>query len=1037
MPKRNFQTFLLQGNQQDESNYVDETTAQQQQQQLVDDESDHHDNGSDTITYHPLQGSDNDLRETDDSLVDGADNTNNSVGNTNVGLGVYSLQGLDDYGNDQAAAAEGDDEQQVIEEPTPGSASANNHVGLSVYSLPDLDDGGDDGSDQAVDQAATTDREDGQQQVIVEELELNVNTTAIQGNSTVHEKDPLENDANALPSSPATSAVTTDTLSTSSTIPNTSITTPGATTSVGSSTTINSPNTISPTTHLQSIHLSLKNHADHLKFLQDNQATTHDTTSLHKKTSGEKNGVNRLEDKPIRWDPLVLIVDTEAAPRVPINGENEAGKIYCKSQNGKFGAKNGGVVLRYQYELTAEDTASASGGGDDGLKEVLPRLEGGISDLLLPVFFKDECLPLDVERSSVAGRSLLLLGGGLEKMGTMERSNLRGRGRRRLNGRVVGIDSDPSDFPLTNKECEFAPPAYPNTKCHVMEGALTLYFPPNYSISTLVQGAQLTTLNSIRESMANGDLAKISHPAILNLKLLDSSYSLRPIIPPGMQILEDEGDKGGGSGGLVAGILIPLLLLCCCGCCFFRWRRGGGTLDDLRDRFDEMQDFLLKPVVDPKKDSRSSPKSDDAHDEEESLQKPKPAKKKKKKKKRAKTSKSKSSRSLESEGTEIEIDPFVEQSIEREVDPSAEQLIEDLQDLTMMNQSFPWLSAAVGGNDSIASSKGSKKTRRKKDRKKKKKKKKASSNDRDKNSSYMRRSTNSRASAGSHRRSTRSAEFDTTDTDNTNTDTDNTDTDNTGNGTTTSSDSTDDDNNSTTSSGSDSSNSSTTSSDRGSTTEESTTTSSRGSTTRSGSKDTTSTSTSDDSDNSTNSTSSSDDDSEQGDQFELGAGFDKNFIRKRRNVRKRWSAAKPSPGGGNPRSKPNTNTNSNNLVMTGTVDDDNMSVMTGMTGATGMHSLSSVATNQVKNKNPIVPMSVGGGDDMSVMTGVSAATRKVANTGMVGNDNMSISTGVSGATERVNNTGGAVGGRMPGLPENIGLNHSPDPSFGGVTFAEF
>jgi hypothetical protein len=63
-------------------------------------------------------------------------------------------------------------------------------------------------------------------------------------------------------------------------------------------------------------------------------------------------------------------------------------------------------------------------------------------------------------------------------------------------------------------------------------------------------------------------------------------------------------------------------------------------------------------------------------------------------------------------------------------------------------------------------------------------------------------------------------------------------------------------------------------------------------------------------------------------------------------------------------------------------EDDN-SVMTGMTGATGTHSMASAATAQAKNVMAGArggPMS-GGGDDASVMTGImSAATNRVANT---------------------------------------------------------
>ena len=53
------------------------------------------------------------------------------------------------------------------------------------------------------------------------------------------------------------------------------------------------------------------------------------------------------------------------------------------------------------------------------------------------------------------------------------------------------------------------------------------------------------------------------------------------------------------------------------------------------------------------------------------------------------------------------------------------------------------------------------------------------------------------------------------------------------------------------------------------------------------------------------------------------------------------------------------------------VKDDNMSVMMGMIGAMGVHSVSSQATAQMNNTR--VPMSIGSGDNMSVVTWVGGA----------------------------------------------------------------
>jgi len=685
------------------------------------------------------------------------------------------------------------------------------------------------------------------------------------------------------------------------------------------------------------------------------------------------------------------------------------------------------VILRYQYELTTRDVSN-----NILVEDILPSLEGGITDSLLPVFFGEECLDgkrigTRVERLGPLVRGRRHLRGGYEQQQQEQ-------GHRRLT-KVVGIDSEPKDFPLSDKACSTNGPLTNSQACHTMEGALTLYFPPNYSIRTLVQGAHLTTLNTLREGMAYGSLTKRSnHPDIVKLKFLDSSYSLSPIIPPGLEVMDNTADgvkepDMANVGGLVAGILIPLLLLlvCCfCGFCFLGLKRRGGTLND------------LLAMVDPQNRSQRSPLSSDDGDAEDSPHKPKPPlKKKKKEKKRRKGKSSKRSKRSKSsvEGSQAT------DSDQSELDPIDEELMPGLNDSSFFDPK-----------------QGRRPSRRNK--KKKKKKKGKSSKDgnvpgsqslRSSSSSNIHSSSSSPGTHGSQRSSARSSqqsgstssrssfgsqgrsatprggttEFDIDangpDTDNTNTDTED-DANTFGNGTTTSSDSTDD-HDSTTSSGSSSDDSSTTSSDRGTTTDGSTTTSSRGGTTRSGSKETTTSGSDNDS------TTSSDDEKEGGDQFDLGPSFHSNFMRERRGVRQRQARTRKQQqdGGrgekaGKRSSKPSTAPN-NNLIMTGVVEDDNMSVMTGMTGATGMHSVSSQATAQMNNTR--VPMSIGGGDDMSVMTGA---------------------TGVSGATRKVSNIGGGGGGGggyVPKLPNDFGVrNDSNNPgggpgSFGGATFAEF
>lgn len=135
-------------------------------------------------------------------------------------------------------------------------------------------------------------------------------------------------------------------------------------------------------------------------------------------------------------------------------------------------------------------------------------------------------------------------------------------------------------------------------ECHVMEGALTLYFPPNSSVHTSVlSAATLTTLRAIDQGMTDGSLA-LSHPAIRKLHFSADKYGLQP----GLDIPRDKGggagagagaamagtpgaEQGNGIGnwGLILGITLPLIVLCCC-CCYcvgvWKIRRRGGDDDD-------------------------------------------------------------------------------------------------------------------------------------------------------------------------------------------------------------------------------------------------------------------------------------------------------------------------------------------------------------------------------------------------------------------------------------------------------------------------
>ncbi|KAL3826782.1 hypothetical protein ACHAXA_000608 [Cyclostephanos tholiformis] len=637
---------------------------------------------------------------------------------------------------------------------------------------------------------------------------------------------------------------------------------------------------------------------------------------IHEKSSIEKDGIN--QENPTRWLPTDD--EVEGAPRVP-DGDEE-GAIDCETNDGSFGYSGdyGGVQVRYQYEITEDVTKS-----ETGLTEILPAVERRITELILPVFFGEECLDKGDGR--------------VRRKGWRGLRAPTGDGRRRLT-KVVGIDSRPDDFPLWDQECEFPIP-HVNGRCYVIEGAMTLYFPPNHDVDMLVTGAQLSTLNALREGMDYSHIVQ-SHPAILKLKFLESSYSLRAVISPELQMAS----RGGVGGGMIAMIVIILLLLICLVCVSLAWRR--------REAKKKME--AEKAEKKRKRKKKASSDTDNDDDEDASRERSKP-------------SKSSSSR-VSKDSTRAFSDM---------VAPSSLQLIKDLKRAAEM----------MAGDDAGSESSSVKGPRR--DRKKKKKNNRKTKKDRKKRKKKKKKEKKNRkasSAAAVRRNSARGV-----DPDNDNTDTDNTDTDNTTKEITTASSSTS--NGSAALSDSDSSHSSTTSSDRGSATEGSTSTSTRDRTRSTNStsdedKGTTSTSTSDDdgNDSTTTSTSDSEDDKDESDEYDEFAPLPgsmvshSNFMNQRRDLRQQRRLQGRGGGqglGGGRGGLAAHMTKNNNLVISGAVEgDDNASEVTGVTG---VHSLASVATAQVKNKTFSRPLSgfFGAGDDASVMTGISAATRPMSN----------------------------------------------------------
>jgi len=335
--------------------------------------------------------------------------------------------------------------------------------------------------------------------------------------------------------------------------------------------------------------------------------------AIHQKTSSEKNGVNDPLRAPGNFDfynpggggPLPGTGssnggETIAPPRGndgPTSQPTFFGKRNCKATNGSFGdnrqeRSGGGVTLKFRYELNTDATPGGPYQRASLYNEILPALEDSMTTMMLPAFFSDECMKISGSvgrRKVIRGRFLRGGGGGNEDQVQLfdgldlfeEDPTLRYQHQHRRLNRVIGIDSDPMDFPLNGERC-FGGYSPPNPtivpKCYVMEGSMTVYFPENFDFKNLVTGTQLTALNTIKEGMEFGTIAEMAHPAILDLTFLESSYSLRPIIP-GESVpqavapeTKDAGGGGGGNVGLIVGIICVLVIFVIIAGCFFRYR---------------------------------------------------------------------------------------------------------------------------------------------------------------------------------------------------------------------------------------------------------------------------------------------------------------------------------------------------------------------------------------------------------------------------------------------------------------------------------
>ena len=247
---------------------------------------------------------------------------------------------------------------------------------------------------------------------------------------------------------------------------------------------------------------------------------------IHKKSALEKNGYNDPLRAPSNFffynpdaggatgagtgDPNGG--ETIAPPRGnegPTNQPTYFGKRNCKAANGVFGdnrqeRSGGGVTLKFRYELNTDATPGGPYERASLYNEILPALEDAMTTALLPAFFSDECMPISTSgsasRRKIRGR--FLRGGGDQDQGQLfsgfnfegeEDHALSYQHQHRKLNRVIGIDSDPMDFPLNGEgKYQKLPACVPiQLICFVISFLNTTSCSPLYFVQPVLEGITL------------------------------------------------------------------------------------------------------------------------------------------------------------------------------------------------------------------------------------------------------------------------------------------------------------------------------------------------------------------------------------------------------------------------------------------------------------------------------------------------------------------------------------------------------------------
>jgi len=212
---------------------------------------------------------------------------------------------------------------------------------------------------------------------------------------------------------------------------------------------------------------------------------------------------------------------------------DEYGSIFTSNKMSLLGEVPVEVEVPFAYEVETNSQYSA----EEMNEIVIPNVETKLNERMLPSLFANECLPF-AGMSTDRGRGI-------------DTSVGNGNG---LDGKVVGITSDPPDMTITNpnngsvlEPCSAAIPLRPGASCARVVGSLTLYVPSDSEHSNQSDDIVSATQNVIRGVMDSGSLNNgEASAAVERVAYASDEQYLSPLEVGAISTGDDGGESRGG-----------------------------------------------------------------------------------------------------------------------------------------------------------------------------------------------------------------------------------------------------------------------------------------------------------------------------------------------------------------------------------------------------------------------------------------------------------------------------------------------------------